>query len=67
MISSHRTQTAHSQGSQACRKTRGVHKLTLCPYYKFTAQSRAFGKGWSQVWNVGHKFWMKAHNATKEA
>ena len=65
MISSKRTSQAYAQGSESCRKTRGVHKLTVCPYSKFTAQSRAFGKGWSQVWQVGYKFWAKSNTATK--
>ena len=67
MISSNRTTKAHAQGAEACRRTRGRHSLTVCPYPKFSAQNRAFSKGWSQVWQVGHKFWMKAHEATKEA
>jgi len=65
MISSHRTTIAHQQGAEACRRTRGAHKLTVCPYSKWTSQNTAFSRGWSEVWQVGHKFWMKAHKATK--
>jgi hypothetical protein len=65
MISSKRTSKARAQGAEACRRTRGVHKLTLCRYYKFTAQNLSFSGGWSEVWNVAHKFWAKSHTATK--
>ena len=67
MISSKRTTKAREEGAQACRSVRGVHKLTVCPYYKWTAQNRSFSKGWSEVWQVGHKFWMKSHMAVKDA
>ena len=65
MISSKRTSTAHAQGAEACRKTRGVPKLTVCPYQKFSAQNRAFSRGWNDVNRVARKFWSKSHNATK--
>ena len=65
MISAHRTSTAYQEGSHACRKTRGVPKLTVCPYTKFSAQNKAFSSGWNDVNRVARKFWSKSHNATK--
>ena len=67
MISSKRTSTAHAQGAEACRKTRGVPKLTVCPYPKWSSQNRAFSKGWNDVNRVARRFWSKSHNARKYA
>ena len=65
MISSKKTYTAYAQGAEACRKTRGVHKLTVCPYPKWSSQNKAFSRGWNDVNRVARKFWSKSHNATK--
>ena len=67
MISPNRTTIAHQQGAEACRRTKGRHSLTVCPYHKWTAQNRQFSAGWNQVWQLSRKFWMKAHEAMKEA
>ena len=67
MISPKRTSQAYEQGSHACRKTRGVPKLTVCPYQKFSAQNRAFSRAWNDVNRVAKKFWSKSHNARKYA
>ena len=65
MVSSLRLDKAYTQGSHACRKTRGVPKLTVCPYTKWSSQNVAFSKGWNGVNRVSRKFWSKSHNATK--
>ena len=67
MVSSLRLDKAYTEGAEACRKTRGVPKLTVCPYPKFSAQNKAFSRGWNDVNRVARKFWAKSHNARKYA